>query len=304
MIFKGIKTTLRKNSLSWLMVCFYPFIFLTPSALTAEKKTTRILSLNLCSDYLVEMLADPKNISSFTFLSSDPKYSLFADKFQKLTKKYNILLNHNLSEEVLRLKPDVIFTGQFSGGFTASLLEQKGYNIIKLKTANTFAQVKENIHIVAQAIGETEKGQQIIAQLDKDIQKYKNIFTFKNNRALLYQSSSIITGRHTLGGEIIHHMGLRNIATELNIAAWGQISYEQIVLSKPDYILMEDFKSSGDPSDIASLASQKLLHPIFKKITKNTRIIDVTGQEWSCGTPSIIRAMELIKHNILGPKPS
>jgi iron complex transport system substrate-binding protein len=304
MIFKGIKTALRRNSLGCLIVCFYPFLLSPFAAFGEEKKPSRILSLNLCTDYLVEILADPKNISSLTFLSSDPKYSLRARKFQKLTKKHNILLNHNLSEEVLRLKPDVIFTAQFSGGFTANLLEQKGYNIIKLKTANTFAEVRDNIRIVAQAIGENEKGQKIIAQLDKDIQSYKNIMTSKNNRALLYQSSSIITGRHTLGGEIIHHMGFRNIATELNIPAWGQISYEQIVLSKPDYILMEVFGPLDDPSDTASLASEKLLHPIFKKITKNTKIIGITRQEWSCGTPSIIRAMELIKHNILEPQPS
>ena len=82
-------------------------------------KPQRIVSINLCLDQLVLMLADPEHIQSLTFLSLDPAYSFMHEEAANVR-----VINHGAAEEILPLEPDLVLAGQFSASFAVQVLQR------------------------------------------------------------------------------------------------------------------------------------------------------------------------------------
>ncbi|MES9971754.1 MAG: hypothetical protein ABW092_17100, partial [Candidatus Thiodiazotropha sp.] len=62
----------------------------------------RVVSVNLCSDQLLLMLAEPQQVASVSYLSRDPDSSFVADQASRYP------LNHARAEEIIRLQPDLV----------------------------------------------------------------------------------------------------------------------------------------------------------------------------------------------------
>ena len=120
----------------------------------------RIVSMGLCTDQLVLLLARRDRIASLSYLAADPAMSVIADQVG------DIPLNYGLAEEILPLRPDLVFTGAYAGGPTAALLERLGYHVIRLDFARNLNDVRVLIRRVAGLVGERKKGEAEIAAFD------------------------------------------------------------------------------------------------------------------------------------------
>src|SRR5688572_25681589 len=83
------------------------FLFLILSNLaysqTAQTPPQRIASLNICIDQLLWELVPHERLVSISYLTADPIWSPIAEQVQ------GVAVNHGLAEEIVPLKPDVIF---------------------------------------------------------------------------------------------------------------------------------------------------------------------------------------------------
>ena len=86
----------------------------------AEAKPRRIVSINLCADQLLLMLAGRENIVSLSYFATNPEISYMAEA------AHGIPVNHGRSEEILLLRPDLVLTGPFTTRTTAALLRRSG----------------------------------------------------------------------------------------------------------------------------------------------------------------------------------
>ena len=75
-------------------------------AAPAAAAPQRIVSMNLCTDQMALLLAGPARIVSISFLGPDPAESPLAGLAR------GIPVNHGLAEEVIAVKPDVVFAGK------------------------------------------------------------------------------------------------------------------------------------------------------------------------------------------------
>ena len=132
------------------------------SATPALSKPTRVVSMNLRRPTPVA-LADRAHIASIGYLAVDANASALAEAARGLD------INHGLAEEIIPLEPDLVLAGSLTTRPTVFLLRRLGYRVVELPVASTFDDIRANIRTVAEAIGERERGESIVASFDRNL---------------------------------------------------------------------------------------------------------------------------------------
>src|SRR3546814_2382062 len=73
------------------------------------------------------------------------------------------------AEEVIRLEPDLVLGGTFTRRETRSLLRRMGYRVVDVPAAESFAAVRTTTRKLAALLGHPERGERLIAALDREI---------------------------------------------------------------------------------------------------------------------------------------
>ena len=245
----------------------------------------RVVSMNLCTDQLVLMLADPGQVVSVSYLAARPEDSLLADRTAGL------VLNHAQSEEVLLLKPDLAVAGLCTTRFTVRILKKLGVPVLDLPPAETFADVRENIRAVAAALGTQARGETLIAAMDRRIEALAGRVSglraagLPSPRALIYRAGGFTLGRETFAGELLTLAGYRNAAEEYGIRAWGAVPVGAVLRLKPDVLVVGVYREAAP-----SLARDITEHPALKH--RMPQIVEVPTRYWDCGIPAALDVVE------------
>ena len=113
-------------------------------AKSEQKIPQRIVSTNLCVDQLVLSLANKEQILSVSYLSADKTISLFSERVEGLQK------NRGWVEEIFMMRPDLVIVNEDSPRPSLRHLKKLGLNVLSLRTANNFSELKKNIKKVYQ----------------------------------------------------------------------------------------------------------------------------------------------------------
>ena len=98
-------------------------LLICPLYTTGAEQPTRVVSTNLCTDQLLLMLAETKQITSVSYLALEPNSSFMAEQAQQHH------INHEKAEELLSLKPDLILTSEYSDRALISLMKKLGHQV-------------------------------------------------------------------------------------------------------------------------------------------------------------------------------
>jgi iron complex transport system substrate-binding protein len=253
-------------------------------ATDAPGKPSRIVSLNMCTDELVLRLAEPQNIASVTWLSRDPGNSNVAELAAR------ILVNHGLAEEIIPLKPDLVIAGVYTARPAVALLKRIGIPVVEFDVAKNLDDVRRQIRDVAALVGEREKGEKIVGDLDRSLAAIPPPARSNKPRALVLNPNGVTVGKGTLADEIMTRAGLTNVAAELAIDNYGQIPLETLVANAVD-VLIVSASRDGPPA----LATEILRHPVIAALSDRTRVVVLPGRLWNCGGPAIVEAIERLR---------
>lgn len=233
----------------------------------------RIVSLNLCSDQLVLALADRDQIAGLTRNAIDPEMSAEV----ALTPGLHIM--GTSAEEILDIRPDLVVGMPARRSAAMSVLRGRDFNTIDLPFAETYADIVASIRQVAAAVGHPERGEAMIRDMDRDLAA---IPRNGNNRvAAFYQRRGFMTGTGTLVDDLMHRLGLVNLAARLGKPPLAQVSLEEMVEAKPDLLILE---SATDR--VQDQGTEMLHHPAIANIPRVS-----IPQAWTvCGTRAYVRA--------------
>jgi len=247
----------------------------------------RIVSMNLCTDQLLLMLAESEHILSVSWLSADPRESPLA------AQAGEFVLNHGFAEEILPLDPDLVIAGSMTTSYTVNLLQRLGYEVLEVEQAGSLAGVRRNIRAIAAAIGDGEAGERLIRAMDNNLARIRARREPVPRRVLVYRPGGYTMGKGTLVNEILEEAGLVNIASSLGITGWAQISVEDVLRMRPEAIVIDSYRI-----DEPSLANNPIKHKALEKFTRNTPILEIPGEWWSCGTPFSLAAANLLQRGV------
>lgn len=238
-------------------------------------KPKRIVSLNLCADQLVLALADREQIAGLTRNATDPEMSGEAAKAQGLP------VLKNSAEQILAIDPDLVVGMPAKRSAAMRALKEHKYRMLDLKTADTVDQIYTSIRETAAAVGHPERGEALVARMEAALAKVGKPGGGKV--AAYYQRRGFMTGTGTLIDDLMQRMGLVNLAGKLGKPALSQVSIEEMVAARPDFLIVE---SATDK--VADQGTEMLHHPALAGIPRIS-----IPQAWTvCGSPAYVQAAQ------------
>ncbi len=241
----------------------------------------RIVSINMCMDELVLRLADRDAIASITWLSQDPRNANMADVAKGLP------VNNGLAEEALSYRPDVVLAGAFTERSTVALLEQVGARIVEFPVPETLEGVRRQIREVAALIGEPERGEALVADIDRRLARISVDANRAPLSAIILRPNGYTVGPGSLVDEILRRAGMVNLAARLDVGAYQQIPLERLAMLDAD-VLIVDSEGFAEPS----LATAALSHPIVAALARRLKVVTLPSRLWTCPGPGVVEAVQ------------
>lgn len=237
------------------------FLFLMLSGLNQAQVATdqikipqRIASLNICIDQLLWELVPHERLVSISYLTANPIWSPIAEQVR------GVPLNHGLAEEIVPLKPEVVFAGEFDAPNAIELLKKLGLRVERLPLPRKLDDINVQIVQLAELIGAQSKARQMVQDINRQVAELKAANAGKTPlTAFWYSANGVVIGDGTLEHELMQLAGLRNLAAERGMFSFNQLDLELLLSAKPQILIVEE---SSD--DAFSLAREYLSHPALK----------------------------------------
>ncbi|HYG48902.1 MAG TPA: ABC transporter substrate-binding protein [Allosphingosinicella sp.] len=240
----------------------------------AEAAPRRVASLNLCTDELLLMLADPGQVISVTHLAQQPAET----RLWRQARRYR--RNDGSLVSVAGLRPDLVLTMGGGARDRARIAGRLGLRIVDLPYPRSLADIEQSVRTVAAALGRGPAGASLLERI----------------RRLKAARPPAAAETIWLGG------GGRTVAADSLAAQWmalaglrqrpvrgERVSLEQLLVRPPAVLLRSDYRS-GQYS-----AEQKWLsHPLARRSAK-ARDLVTDGRPWTCMGPALIAEIERLR---------
>ncbi|MGH6827393.1 MAG: ABC transporter substrate-binding protein [Rhizomicrobium sp.] len=249
----------------------------------ANAKPQRIMSLKICTDELLMDLVPPSRIASITYLSRE-KAAL-----KLWPEAAHIPVNHNSPEEVLKVRPDLILTDNFTPPTMRSLLLKSGAPLLEVSVAENFAEIPGALRRVGRAVGEEARAEALIADMFAKIRQLQASEPKLRIRVVSWGGGGYVPGREGLFNAVLELAGGIDIAR-----TDSYYDVESLIAARPQIIAYGD-----DYLDSPSLRQDQNDHPVLLKFFKNRRVVYPAAAAYNCGLPQSVDAAQALRAAML-----
>ena len=228
----------------------------------------RIMSLNICTDQMLLALAPEHRIASLTFMAREQQ------PLKLWPQAERIPVNYGSAEEVLAAHPDLVLAGPFLPPLTQKLLAKSGTKIVTVPLAENFDQIRDATRLVAKALGEEARGEQLIAQMDADLREAAAHRPAKPIRVAEWGNGGQVPGGGGLFGVLLQTAGAQSISG-------GYYDVEALVAGKPQALIYSDTYRG-----LPSLRADQDTHPALTGRLPHVYYASFYG----CGVPQLAAA--------------
>ncbi len=178
------------------------------------------------------------------------------------------------------MKPDLVVAGAFTTRTTVGLLKRIGFPPLELSVPADFDGVRAQIRQVAAAVGQPQRGDAMVAELDAGLGSV--VPAARPLRVLVLRPNAFTVSPGSLGDAIIRAAGLVNVAAEIGRDRTGSVPLEAAALAEADLVVLDD-SATGTPS----LADALLHHPILEQLHAQGRTLAIPNRLWTCPGPQV-----------------
>lgn len=267
-----------------LALAMWLLIGLAGATQAATGAPQRVVSINLCADQLLLLLADGDQVASVSHLAREPLSSFVADQARHYP------LNHARAEEIIALRPDLVLATPHNSSRLLSTLESLGYRVVRLNLGNRLPQIIEDIRHLASLLHQAERGEGLIRDLQARLAEENPAPRELRPGALFYQPRGYTSGRDTLQDEALRLAGWRNLAAEQGIEGYAPVDLERLLHWRPRRIFTSPYDGSGD-----SLAERQLSHPVLRRLLAGRPLEPIPYKYWICPGPMLAEAVERLR---------
>lgn len=237
----------------------------------------RVVSMNLCTDQLVLLLAEPEQIVSLSRLATDARSSSLAEQAKAYPR------NAGRAEEIFLSAPDILLAGTYSDKTTLATLRSLGLRVEQFPITTALDQIPQQIRQMGEVLHQQGKA----AARAAEVEAYLDAVVPPDSTApvaAFYYPNGYSLGANTLGHDIITAAGFRNLTQELGMTGSGNLDLEQLVVQAPDVLISSPRYPGGSRSE------EIMFHPAIAHYARDERLI-FSSADWVCGTPITLRAV-------------
>lgn len=250
----------------------------------AAAEPRRIVSLGLCTDQLLLLLAERGQIASLSSWAADKNMSYLADAVG------DIPLNRASIEEILRFEPDLVVASDFVAWDTVAFLRQLGVTVRQLPVATSVEEIFAQIDEFGAWTGHPGKARALRARMRERLAAIEKRYAGRPVKSVIvYAPNGFTIGAGTLEHDLFVRAGYRNLAAEMGIDGFRPISLETLVAADPDVLQIDRDLSRQD-----SLATAVLAHPVLQKLRLEREFLDIPVKLRICAGPMIVDAIEMM----------
>lgn len=234
---------------------------------TAQAAPGRVVSVNMCTDELLLLLARPDQIASVTHLARD-RHEF---PFWRTARRYPA--NDGSVVSVVGHRPDLILTMGGVARDRARLADRIGAELIALPYPQTIADIENAVRTVAAALGREERGRRIIAAIRR----------FASERpATLREVTFLSDSGYSLAEQSLGAQWLALAGARLPAGQGVRVAAETLLLDPPETVIRSDYRRGQ--------TSLGQYWPGFRFVAdaSATRVVHTDGRRWTCAGPSML----------------
>ncbi|SHG66000.1 ABC transporter substrate-binding protein [Marivita hallyeonensis] len=232
----------------------------------------KVVSVNVCTDQYVLLLADNAQILSLSRLADDPFSSAMAARAKDFPK------TAGNAEAIAMQQPDLVVASEWTDPALVTMLRAIGVEVLQVSSITRLDQIPDHLRLMGQALAQEDRAEALAQTFAEELAQYR-LTDGPGPLAAFYYPNGYALGAGTLSHDILTHGGARNLSVELGMQGGGRLSLEQVVLLEPDFLI-------GSPSYNGHSRSEEVTqHPAIDGVP-----ILQSSAEWSCGTPSSLNA--------------
>ena len=212
-----------------------------------DRKPQRVYGNTLSLEEVLLDLLPPERIAAVSPPTLDPEYSLAADKAARVVGRVPAYPG---PEPIAALQPDLIFAQLRARPETIATLEEMGFKVFCMEVPTNLDMVRKRLRQMSEAVGEPERGQALLAELDEKVAyvKSRTAGIPPEKRRVLLGFSSMGAFGHPDGlfHDICRQSGVINGAARIHMAYGSHLSDEQILQIDPDIMMFVDDGAAND----------------------------------------------------------
>ena len=251
---------------------------------SAEARPQRIVSIGMCADQLLLILAERSQIASLSSFATHSNMSYMADAVG------DIPLNNASVEDVIPYRPDLVVGTDFAAWDTTRFLRQLGYEVKLITPPTTIEEIYTMLREFGRWTGNQHRAQTLIRKMKQDIETIQSRYAGKPRKSVIvYSPNGYTIGANTLENEILKLAGFRNLAAEMGIDGFQKISLERLIAAKPDVLHIDSNRFNSN-----SLASAYIGHPVLNRAVSEKDQVFIPPRLRICAGPMVTEAIEYL----------
>ena len=224
----------------------YSVTDLTGTKVTFPSKPKRILTFAMYTDQIVLGLVTSDHLVGINTLMDDPVLSNVVPIAKRIIKK----IGDPGAEEVLSMKPDVVIVSDWTQAEKIQSMRDLGLKVVSVKSPETIKDAKEAVSQVAAAIGEPEKGKQLIGMMDKKLaeirEKTSKIKPEQRKNIVLLSLMTAYGGAGCAYDDACREANVVNGIAAAGLKTGQQLTKEMLIKINPDIMLMPVYNDRGN----------------------------------------------------------
>lgn len=266
----------------------------TGEALVIAAKPQRIVSETLGTDEILLAICPPERVVALSILAEDANYSNVVERARQVPGRTT-----QGAEQILQLKPDLIFVASYSRAETVNLLKSSRAPVFRFANFDSIADIRSNIHTVGFTAGCDDEAEKIVKQMDRELAAIKARIPTNHPpvRVMSYGREGYTAGANTLFDDILRAAGLVNLSAEHGINKFAKISVEKIAEWQPDFVI-----SGANRLEIENVRKQLLADPVIgtSKAGRAGHIIVIDNRHFLTVSQYVTSCVEDLANGVYG----
>jgi iron complex transport system substrate-binding protein len=262
--------------------------------LTLNAPPKRIVSQTLGTDEILFAICPRDRIAGITELAFNHAYSKIVDE----AKASGIKTIYG-PEDIIVLKPDLVFIASYSRGEMSALLRAAHAPVYRFSNFDRIEDVANNVRHLGYLIGEDAAAARVVTDMHERLTRAraKAAASGRRPRIMTYDGSGYTAGRDTLFDDVIRQAGGVNVSAEHGAKGFGRVSGEQILEWQPEYLIC------GAKPGEADLVRRRLMdNPAIASSTavKSGRLILMDTRVFLTTSHHVVTAVEALVDALYG----
>jgi iron complex transport system substrate-binding protein len=256
--------------------------------LTLNAPPKRIVSQTLGTDEILFAICPRDRIAGITEVAFNNAYS----KIVAEAKASGIKTIYG-PEDILALKPDLVFIASYSRAEMATLLRAAHAPVYRFSNFDRIDDIANNVRQLGYLIGEDAAATRVVDDMNERLIRARALAAAsgRHPRIMTYDGSGYTAGNNTLFDDVIRQAGGVNVSAEHGAKGYGRVSAEQILEWQPEYLIC-----GAKPGDEDIVRRRLMDNPAIATSTavKSGRLILMDTRVFMTTSHHVVTAVEAL----------